>query len=125
MGMNLDIKFSFDRVPTWHAIEAALADRRLHAEMRMIDGELALPTEIPADDWQELRLSMMGGMVTVARRGDALSLVVWGHADKPLIESRDRLAWALAAAGDGQVCVDGQHLSADAFAQAKSLSGKN
>jgi hypothetical protein len=71
--------------------------------MRMIDGALAFPDEMPPEAWQELRLGTPQGMVTVRRAPDHVAVVTWGNADAPLREAWNAIAWAFAEVGGGQV----------------------
>jgi len=69
--------------------------------VRMIDGLPAFPDEVPDPGWQELRIGLAGGMVTLHHDGSDVRLVTWGTADPSLMRSWDRLSWAVAAAGEG------------------------
>lgn len=67
--------------------------------MRMIDGELAFPDEIPPSDWRELRVADQGAMVTI-RRGEKEIILVGWNSDDPAQESlMSGLAKALASFG--------------------------
>jgi hypothetical protein len=88
-------------------------------EMRMIDGEIALPDEEPPDHWQELRLAAGdgSGMVTLKYSGnDQVELVVWGNADPKLQQAWHHLTWALAHLTNGTVETDDERYTAEAFA---------
>jgi hypothetical protein len=79
-------------------------------EMRMIDGEIALPDEEPPDHWQELRLAAGdgSGMVTLKHSGnDQIDLVVWGNADPKLQQAWHHLTWVLAHLTHGTVKTNG------------------
>jgi hypothetical protein len=65
--------------------------------MRMIDGELAFPDELPKENWRELRVAHQGAMVTIRRTEQEVILVAWGNAD----EAQQRLWQALARAFAG------------------------
>ena len=47
-------------------------------QMRMIDGELALPDETPPDGWRELRVAAPEGMVTIRRAPGRIVLGTFG-----------------------------------------------
>jgi hypothetical protein len=102
MGVELGVTFK-GAAPAWPAIAEACARRGLAVQMRMIDGQLSFPDESPADAWNELRLGVPGGMVTMRRQSNRVALVVWGNADVALLNSRQALAEAVAEAGGGVV----------------------
>jgi hypothetical protein len=102
MGMDQTVTFAAGP-PPWPAVRDRLARHGFPAQLRMIDGELALPDEDPPESWRELRLGTPQGMVTVRRAADRVVCVTWGNADLALREAWNALAWAFAAAGGGQV----------------------
>jgi hypothetical protein len=116
MGLDRAVIFP-GRPPTWPALKSVLTAEGVAVQMRMIDGQLAFPDEEPAEDWRELRLAGPGGMVTLRREADRLSLVIWGNADAALLRFWNTLAWACAAAGGGQVQTPEGLLDAEAFRQ--------
>jgi hypothetical protein len=67
---------------------AALAATGLPCEVLMIDGQLRHPTAALPVAWQEARLRTPAGMVTLHRRGEHVSLVVFGNADAALLAAR-------------------------------------
>ncbi|QEL19662.1 hypothetical protein PX52LOC_06739 [Limnoglobus roseus] len=73
----------------------------------MIDGLPAFPDEVPADDWQELRLSLTGGMITIRRTGADFRCVTWGTSDDGLRHSWDKLCLALATVVAGEIVENG------------------
>ncbi len=79
----------------WSAIASRLAASGIDVQMRMIDGQLALPDEVPGDDWRELRVSLSGWMVTIRRDGSALELVSWADPPSELQSAVAALANAL------------------------------
>src|SRR5262249_59720799 len=101
MGMDRTVSFRGKAPPAWGAVANLLAARGYPVQMRMIDGELALPDEKPPEGWRELRVAAAGGMVTLRREGDRVACVTWGNADDGLRRLWNALAWALAAAGGG------------------------
>lgn len=101
MGAELGVIFAAP--PTWPAIAEACGRRGLAVQMRMIDGQLSFPDELPPDNWSELRVGVPGGMVTMRRQSNRVALVVWGNADETLLRSRGTLAEAVAEAGGGTV----------------------
>lgn len=69
---------------------------KLHAHgetpvLRMIDGLPAFPDEIPDASWNELRIGLNGGMVTLKRTANGFSLVTWGTTDPQLDRSTNAL----------------------------------
>ena len=83
--------------------------------VRMIDGQPAFPDEVPEPGWRELRVGLAGGMVTLRRTGSEVRVVTWGTADPVLTRSWDRLCWAVAAAGEGELLSPGGPQSAADF----------
>ena len=95
MGMDHKVTFPKEKTPTWPALLQALAAPGVPIEMRMIDGQLAFPDETPPDDWRELRVGTPGGMITLRRDADGITLVIWGNADDKLRKAWNALAAAL------------------------------
>lgn len=114
MGIERVIRFP-TAAPGWPAVAAKLAEVGETPAVRMIDGLPAFPAEVPGSDWQELRVGLTGGMVTLRRSGADVRVVAWGTADPGLTRSWDRLSWAVAAAGDGELLLPDGPLSAAAF----------
>ncbi|MBY0455927.1 MAG: hypothetical protein K2V38_01170 [Gemmataceae bacterium] len=121
MGLDRVVTFPPGRVPGWAAVKEQLARVGESAPLRMIEGLPAFPDEVPADGWTELRVSAGGGMVTVRRAGHALVCVVWSNADPALLAARDKVAWACAEAGGGQVVTDAGSLSPADFARTSHI----
>jgi hypothetical protein len=114
MGLEQTVTFARGAVPAWAVVGDLLARRGFPVHVRMIDGELALPDELPSDAWHELRLGTPQGMVTARRLGDAVVLVTWGNAEAPLRQAWNALAWAFAEATGGRiVSPDGPQAAAD------------
>jgi hypothetical protein len=105
MGLELTVTFP-DHVPAWRDVQQLLAKRGFPIQMRMIDGQLAFPEEVPVEPWHELRVSSDAGMVTIRREQDRVTLVTWGSVDAPLVQTRNALAWAFAQAGNGRIQTD-------------------
>ena len=124
MGMQQDVMFPEDAAwPTWQAVCDRLAERGVEVQMRMIDGELAMPDEAPPERWHELRVATEGGMITLRREGRQLSVITFDNAEATLRQGWNVLAWAFAAAGAGEVVTPEARLSANAFADAANLPG--
>jgi hypothetical protein len=102
LGVERVIRFP-TVVPEWPAVEAKLAEVGETPTVRMIDGLPAFPDERPEPGWQELRVGLAGGMITLRRAGTEVRIVTWGTADPALSRSWDRLCWAAAAAGNGVI----------------------
>ena len=103
MGVEQTVSFTGRAVPSWPEVAGLLARHGLAAQVRMIDGELSFPDEVPPASWRELRLGTPQGMVTVRREGHRLVFVTWGNAEASLTQAWNAVAWAFAAAGGGQV----------------------
>ena len=82
----------------------------------MIDDLPAFPDEIPEAGWRELRISLIGGMVTIRAGKDGWACIIWGNADAALAHSWDVCCWAIATAGNGAIALDdGTSASASEF----------
>jgi hypothetical protein len=90
--MDQRIVFPPEKLPPWSQFADHCAKSNVPIQMRMIDGELAFPDETPPHDWRELRIGTPGGMVTLNRETDGVSLVVWGNADENLKRDWNALA---------------------------------
>jgi hypothetical protein len=125
--MGLDQRVGFrGAVPAWTAVSDLLARRNFPVQVRMIDGELALPDETPPEAWRELRVGTPQGMVTVRREKHEVVLVTWGNADAALLQAWNALTWAFAEAGSGQVLLAAGPVSAaDFLAQTDLPFGHN
>lgn len=121
MGLDRTVRFPAGQTPAWDAIKAHLFRVGEPGTLRMIDGLPAFPDESPESNWRELRVAAGGAMVTVRRAGDTLTCVVWSNADAHLLATRDRVAWACAAAGAGLVETAGGVVSAGEFAQLSDI----
>src|SRR3954454_2319518 len=103
MGMDRKVVCDPARIPSWPALAQFLAQRGFPVQVRMIDGELAFPDEEPKPDWRELRLGTPGGMLTLRREVDGVSVVVWSNADDALRSAWHEVASALAALAQGRI----------------------
>jgi hypothetical protein len=103
MGMEQTVVFEPATVPAWSAVRDLLAARGFPVQMRMIDGQLAFPDEMPPETWQELRVGTADGMVTLRRDGDQIRTVTWGNADAAMVRAWNAVTWAIAEAGQGKV----------------------
>ncbi|MFO0928391.1 MAG: hypothetical protein U0736_15345 [Gemmataceae bacterium] len=115
MGMQLEVTFAA-AVPAWPAVAELVRGRGFVLQMRMIDGELAFPDDVPPDGWRELRVAAAGAMVTVRRADGGVQLVVWGNADADQQQLWRALAWGFAQVGDGRVQTEQGPIDADTFA---------
>ena len=61
---------------TWTALRDFLGQRQFLLQLRMIDGELALPEETPPHDWRELRVSTPTGMMARLLEGLRADLIL-------------------------------------------------
>lgn len=107
MGMDQKVIFPPEKTPSWPALVEAVAKSGVRLEMRMIDGELAFPDETPPANWRELRVASQGGMITLRREPDGISLVIWGNADANTRQAWDALASALTAMTGGSSVASG------------------
>lgn len=120
MGMDQRVTFS-GPVPAWLTVATFLTERGYPVQMRMIDGELAFPDEVPPDSWREIRVASTQGMVTLRRQEAAITLVTWGNADGGMRQLWNALAWALAAVGRGSVMTEAGPVAPEAFAKSAEL----
>jgi hypothetical protein len=117
MGMDQKVIFPQEKTPTWPALAELLAGKNFPLQMRMIDGELAFPDETPPENWRELRVGGPGGMITLRRDADGITLVTWGNADANMRQAWNALAWALAHLTGGAI----GNQSADEFRKTAEL----
>ena len=117
MGMDQKVTFAPDKLPAWPRVVELLAARQFPVQMRMIDGELAFPDETPPETWRELRVGTPGGMITLRRDPDGITLVTWGNADAAMKHAWNMLTWAIADLTGGTVA----GASAAEFAKAADL----
>jgi hypothetical protein len=119
MGIDRRIGFAPRKLPTFEAVRDRLAKSGFPVQVRMMDGQLAFPDEIPPEYWHELRLGTPQGMITVRREGDDITCVTWGNADRLLLQGWNAVTWAFAVAGDGTIHdPDGSRTAAEFFATA-------
>lgn len=121
MGMDQTVTFAGKTTPAWPAVRDLLAHQGLTVQVRMIDGELAFPDELPSESWRELRVGTAIGMVTLRRESDRVAFVIWGNADPGLRQIWNALAWGFAAAGDGRVESPDGPRSAEEFRRSAEL----
>jgi hypothetical protein len=121
MGMEQTVVFEPGTVPTWAAVRDLLASRSFPVLMRMIDGQLAFPDEMPPETWQELRVGTAHGMITLRRDGDRIQTVTWGNADAAMVRAWNTLTWAVAAAGSGRVLAPSGPMTAAGYQRSADL----
>lgn len=121
MGMDQRVTFAADRAPTWPRVAELLAGRGYPVQVKMIDGELAFPDEVPTEGWRELRVGTSPGMVTLRREADSVTLVTWGNADAALRQAWNALAWAVAELSGGAVQTPAGAVTAAEFARSAEL----
>jgi hypothetical protein len=121
MGMEQRVTFGGGPGPSWPELRDFLAGRGYPVQMRMIDGELAFPDEEPPEAWRELRLGTPGGMITLRRDADGMTLVTWGNADAAMRQAWNALTWAAAEAGGGKVGTSSGELSAEEYLKTSDL----
>src|SRR5262249_31737644 len=121
MGMEQTVVFEPGTGPAWVAGGDLLAARGFQGQMRLIDGQLAFPDEMPPETWQELRVGTAGGMVTLRRDGDRIQTVTWGNADDAMVRAWNALTWAIAETGRGKVLVPSGAITADEYRRTADL----
>jgi hypothetical protein len=121
MGMDQKVVFPPENMPAWTQYADTLAQHKYPVQLRMIDGELALPDETPPHDWKELRVGTAAGMITLRREPDGVTFVVWGNADDKLRQGWNALTWALGHLTGGGIHVAATSLSAADFASQADL----
>ncbi len=120
MGVEQAVTFSTP-LPAWPVVQQLLTQRGIGLLMRMIDGELAFPDEVPPESWHELRVGCEAGMVTIRRAADRVILVTWGNAEPALLSMRNALAWAFAEAGGGNIQTEQGEQTAEMFMASADL----
>ena len=115
MGMEHVVQCADGMIPPLSRVMEVLADHQFQVQVRMVDGELTLPHEVPTDGWKDVRLGTAAGMVTLMRRGQELAVVTWGNADEAMQSAWNAVAWAVAKAGQGNVVCPGGSQGADEF----------
>jgi len=121
MGLDRKVLLKSNPTPAWASWTTLLAQRQLSVQIRMIDGQLAFPDEIPDDTWQELRVGLPACMLTLRREPDGIRVVTWGNASPDALREWKMTIWAIAKAGEGEVESDSGPQSADEFAGAEQL----
>jgi hypothetical protein len=121
MGMEQTVVFEPGTVPAWAAVRDLLASHGFPVQMRMIDGQLAFPDEMPPENWQELRIGTAHGMITLRRDGDRIHTVTWGNADAAMVRAWNALTWAVVAAGSGRVLTPSGPMPAAEYQQSAEL----
>ncbi len=121
MGLERQIQIADETPVTWPAIHSRLMDAGETPALRMIDGELAFPDDDPPTEWQELRISLSGGMVTIRRTREGIATVVWGNADAGLMRSWNVLTWAIACESGGMINHENAQLTASDYASQMKL----
>jgi hypothetical protein len=114
VGVERVVRFAA-AVPEWPAVVSKLIEVGETPAVRMIDGLPAFPDELPGPDWQEVRVGLAGGMVTLRRSASDVRVVTWGTSEPALVRSWDRFCWAVAAAGEGVLVLPEGPQSAAAF----------
>ncbi len=116
MGMEHKVNIARSTAIVWTELTAQCTARAFPLQLRMIDGELALPDETPPHDWRELRVSTSGGMITLRRDNEAISVVVWGNADVAMRQAWNALTLVLARITGGSIVTEGETKTPEEFA---------
>ncbi len=122
LGIERTIRPAATTILSWPRLVERLAALGEVPVVRMIDGLPAFPDEVPADEWQELRLSLAGGMVTIRWAGADFRCVTWGTSDDALRQSWDKLCFAIATVVEGQIVEEGHSQTATDFATRVGLN---
>jgi hypothetical protein len=102
MGIERVVRFPGPE-PSWPAVRDRIAAGGGTVQMRMIDNLPAFPDEEPEAGWNELRVTLGGGMLTIRRDTGYFRVVIWGNADDGLKRDQEMLAQACAEAAGGTV----------------------
>jgi hypothetical protein len=84
VGLTRTIPIPAGITPSWPSIAAALTQSGETPAIRMIDNLPAFPGETPAENWQDVRVGLSGGMVTFRRTETELTCICWGTEDAKL-----------------------------------------
>lgn len=87
----------------------------------MIDGLPAFPDEVPESAWNELRIGLTAGMVTIRRGRGSMTCVIWGNSDSALQLAWFKVILACARVGKGIIETPAGPMTADEFAKKKGL----
>jgi len=63
--------------------------------MRLVDGEPALPDELPPENWSELRIAVADAMLTLRREAGGFRLITWENPSEALQQACEDLARVL------------------------------
>lgn len=99
MGVERTVELP-NGIPNWPTVAAILKQGGETPIIRMIDGLPAFPDEQPEESWQELRVSLSGGMITMRRGTNLVKCVTWGTGDPALEQSCQQLVEAWTKAGE-------------------------
>jgi hypothetical protein len=83
--------------PALRDVLARLAAAAPAAVIAMVDGALVMPTAPPPTAWNEVRLRLPAGMVTLRRHVRGVAVVVFGNADATMVAAQEAVAEALRA----------------------------
>ena len=122
MGLEYIVRFSGGKLPELTRVMTLLTERGFPVQLRMVDGELTLPTEGPPVRWTDVRLGTPTGMVTLIRRGQDLAVVTWGNADEAMQRAWNVVTWAVAQTGAGEIVRPEGPQSPDEFYVAVGLA---
>jgi len=93
MGMERVVQVA-NPEPSWSTIRERLVASGVAVQMRMIDNMPAFPDEEPESSWQELRVTLGHGMITIRREPGRFRVIVWGNADAETVRDQELLAAA-------------------------------
>jgi hypothetical protein len=81
--------------PDLRALLDGLQRAGLPSALLMIDNQLVPPGAPPPAAWRDVRLKTPAGTITLKLDGGRVDLIVFGNADGPLLDVRDRIALLL------------------------------
>jgi len=91
MGMEVYVEGAA-RSLSFPSLLERLARAGLPSTILMVDHSLVAPGAAPPASWVDVRLRTPAGMVTLVRRGDGVSINVFGNASPALLEAQQKLA---------------------------------
>lgn len=104
MGVQREITFEPSKPLDFDKLAVTLRQQNEEYRLMMIDNLPAFPDETPADDWQDVRLSLTGGMLTLRKLSPGRIVCIrWGNEDPALSKSWESLARAVAEVTGGEM----------------------
>src|SRR5262245_61861514 len=92
MGQDTVVTGARPLPEVWAALSA---EGGMTCQIVMVDGQLVGPQRPPPAAWNEIRLRVPAGVVTLRKTGTDVAVVVFGNAGEDLVRARDEIARAL------------------------------